>query len=378
MDTVEDLPAVFRQNNLFLLPVSRKQYAIVNGRGYHALETISDRPTIHLTQYPFPTIARDVQSEMIFLDYCQSSGLLERATDSSRLILAFRGRRTTPKFSFDVNTNRISVDGAQIEVDGGFENPQQIIVIEAKIGIPSSFSIRQLYYPFRTFRGKKTVRNFFMCFNPINEFYLFWEYEFSPFDRFESIRMLRATSFRVKVSKAVSIRDYQRISFTKKTPPQADSVDKIMEFPFRVSEGSDTSEKMARAFGFDVRQSSYYRHAAEELGLVAEEGNTYRLTEQGEAFLRLPAEKRANFMCKLLLQYPVMNEIFMQVSTDREKAVSRDEILDLLRQRYKITGSTLPRRAQTITAWFKWIRNNLGIVEVDSAANIRVSRKLAA
>jgi hypothetical protein len=33
---------VFKQNNLFLLPVSRKEYAIVKGTGYHLLETMSD------------------------------------------------------------------------------------------------------------------------------------------------------------------------------------------------------------------------------------------------------------------------------------------------------------------------------------------------
>jgi hypothetical protein len=35
IDTREKLPQVFRQNNLFLLPVSRKEYAIVRGIGYH-------------------------------------------------------------------------------------------------------------------------------------------------------------------------------------------------------------------------------------------------------------------------------------------------------------------------------------------------------
>ena len=44
------------------------------------------------------------------------------------LIQTFRGRRTTPKFSFDVNGSLITVDYAQIEVDAGFENSEEIIL----------------------------------------------------------------------------------------------------------------------------------------------------------------------------------------------------------------------------------------------------------
>jgi hypothetical protein len=48
----------------------------------------------------------------------------------------------------------MEVDTAQIEVDAGFENPKEIILFKAKIGIPSSFSISQTYYSYRTVYGK--------------------------------------------------------------------------------------------------------------------------------------------------------------------------------------------------------------------------------
>lgn len=40
IDRIENLPKIFRENNLFLVPVSRKEYAIVRGTGYHKLEAI--------------------------------------------------------------------------------------------------------------------------------------------------------------------------------------------------------------------------------------------------------------------------------------------------------------------------------------------------
>lgn len=40
MDRYEQLPKIFRDNNVVLLPVSRKGYVIVRGKGYHELEEI--------------------------------------------------------------------------------------------------------------------------------------------------------------------------------------------------------------------------------------------------------------------------------------------------------------------------------------------------
>ncbi|HYZ58461.1 MAG TPA: hypothetical protein VE544_02295, partial [Nitrososphaeraceae archaeon] len=99
----------------------------------------------------------------------------------------------------------IEVNSAQIEVDAVYENVDKIVTVEAKIGIPSSFSIRQLYYPFRTFHlNKKPVRNFFFCFEPSQQLYLLWEYEFNPESNFESIQLVQSRQYKVKVTDVVS------------------------------------------------------------------------------------------------------------------------------------------------------------------------------
>ena len=100
MDRYENLPQIFKENNLFLLPISRKEYAIIKGDGYHKLEPINKKIEIHLTSKPFPESAIGIESENVFLDYANSCGLLEKLSQANNLILTFRGRRTTPKFSF--------------------------------------------------------------------------------------------------------------------------------------------------------------------------------------------------------------------------------------------------------------------------------------
>jgi Domain of unknown function (DUF6997) len=52
------------------------------------------------------------------------------------------------------------------------------MLFEAKINVPHSFNIRQIYYSFRSFdvresgRKKKKVRNFFFCFRPKDNSYI--------------------------------------------------------------------------------------------------------------------------------------------------------------------------------------------------------------
>ena len=71
---------------------------------------------------------------------------------------------------------------------------------------------------------------------------------------------------------------------------------------------------------------------------------------------------------------PVVNEMFLDISIDTNKVIKKEHIVGLLREKSHLTGSTLGRRAQTIISWFRWIRNNLGIVEVSENGDIRISR----
>ncbi|MGB8936716.1 MAG: hypothetical protein WCC17_16610 [Candidatus Nitrosopolaris sp.] len=295
IDRLENLPEVFRENNLFLLPVSRKEYAIVKGIGYHRLETIADiKPISFTTRLPLQSSWK-TESEGVLLEHANSCGLLGEVTGISDLTRTGIGRTTTPKFSFNVNGSQITVNHAQIEIDAGFENSEHIILFEAKIGVPSSFAIRQLYYPFRTAYRRKIVRNFFFCLNKQgeNKSYLFWEHNFNPYDSFDSIKLVQFKHYQVKTVNRVSVKEYQDVprGKDKKEIPQADDVNKIGEFPLRVYEGYDTAEKIKHAFGFVNRQSSYYRHAAEILGLVSKDSRwRYKVTDKGEKYLGLSSE----------------------------------------------------------------------------------------
>lgn len=267
--------------------------------------------------------------------------------------------------------NKVQVNRAQIEIDASYESKDELLIFEAKVGLPNSFSIKQLYYPYRTFMEKKRIRNFFFCFIPKDKYYIFWEYTFDQYDDFNSIRLLRYKIYQIRVSKVVSVRNYQNILPTPRLIdiPQADDVNKIMLFPFMVSEGYDNARKMVEAFAFDIRQSSYYRQAAEVLGLVTGEKGNYKITYKGESLLVLPSKDKSNYMCRLLLEFPVLNEIYLGVTAENKK-FARKDIINLLQSKSHISGNTLRRRTQTVVAWFRWIKNNVGLINVERDGTI--------
>jgi uncharacterized FlgJ-related protein len=133
---------------------------------------------------------------------------------------------------------------------------------------------------------------------------------------------------------------------------------------------------MINAFGFVKRQSSYYRQAEEILGLVEQDKNKYKLTSRGEEYLRLATEKKSIFICKLLLEFPLINDIFIDISTEKNKVISKQQIIEQLEKKSHLSGSTLGRQTQTIISWFKWIKNNLGVIEVDKNGNIKIARQM--
>lgn len=377
IDQAEDLPSIFKKNGVFILPVDRRTYALLQGKGYHALEPMDFSPEKHLTENPFPTSAEGVRSESVYLDYAYATGLLGRFSGVKNLFSAFRGRRTTPEFNFSVGRNNLTVDGAQIEIDGSYENVEQIVLVEAKLGTPTTFIVRQLYYPYRTLdTDKKSVRNIFFCYEPQEQAYLFYEYDFQYPLRYDSINFVRSGKYNV-VYKPLKIKEYQQVNpdTEKIRIPQADDLNKVVELPFRVADGIDTADKMAAYFQFDKRQSSYYREASEILGLVELNRNHYSLTDKGKQYIQLPTEVRMKYFSKLLLEFPVINQIFLNLSVERNKPVIKNEIVEILKENSDLTGSTLLRRTQTIIAWFKWIQRNVGLVEV-SKDRVSFSRQL--
>lgn len=380
MDSSADVPAALRRHGYFILPIKNGGYVLVRGNGFHALENLPEPPTIFRPQLDFDLMTLSVgDSEMQHLDYCYNIGLFEKFADVTGLRQTIRGRKRMPSIEFSVgNLGPIRVQGGvQVEVDSGCEGRDDIVLIEGKGGQPPDFIVRQLFYPYRKWRHEipqKRVRPWFFCSNEVagRRLYRFWEYAFADDAQYQSLTLLRGEAFFVEPHRArLTVDDLLRAHTSRRADsrlwdvPQADSFWRVAEIPMLVEQGINTSGRVAEHYAFDPRQSSYYRQAAEFLGLVSldKKTNLYRLTDLGSEYVSRGADERRQLLAGLLAQFPPMRATLELSAKAGERGIGRGEVTTLIARHSTIGKSTPSRRASTILAWLRWLQAATGAVQ---------------
>ncbi len=368
IDSSADLPSIFKDNNYFLLPVRNGEYAIVRGNGFHALEKCAN-PTNHVSRIKFNlTTAGRGLGEMQYLDYCYNSGALEEVLGISPLYQSIRGREYSKHLKFKVNNTELSVNSIQFEVDSGLEGENHIVLIEAKVKTPKDFIVRQLFFPYLHYKilaPQKEIIPVFFTYDLKHKIYNFWIYEFKDPANYNSIRLKEVKALTITTKHEVELTHIKAKGSVnyKDLIPQANDLNKVIELVHKVNEGVNNYTDIASHFKFDQRQSSYYREAAETLGLVESIKGIYRLTQTGTQLVSLPALKRNLFMVELLSNFRLIADgLDFLKKTGKLK---RLDIINLVSSRSKLTGTTIGRRAQSLSAWFKWIATATGLFTVN-------------
>lgn len=371
MDSTNDLPPVFKKYGYFLLPVTNGKYAIVRGNGFHSLEKKTKLSEDFISRIKFPlTTAGRGSSEMQYLDYSFNSGAIEDILEIGPLYQSIRGREYTKAFSFAVNNIEINTSSVQIEVDSGLEGEDAIVLFEAKVGDPEDFIIRQLFYPYNHFRivsSEKKIIPVFFTYDRVNQIYNYWIYEFSNPRDYNSIRFKKNISFKIIRRKEFELSDIKSkdIVSNKTLIPQANDLNKVIELAFKVHEGINNYKSIAEYFGFNERQSSYYREAAEALKIVYSKNNVYYLTDLGEKLVNLPVEKRNLFMVEILSDFDLIKFGLERINAGRP--VDKSDLEKMIAKKSNLSANTVERRVASLIAWYKWISNSTGIYKWDGA-----------
>jgi len=200
-DTRESRPKIFKDNNLFLLPVKNGFYNIIKGEGYLDLPEIKEETIVYASKITFVLDSVKIgDSEMQHLDYAYAASLIRTFMEDSSLVLTIRGRKYTPDFDFKIKDQIIKVSSVQTEVDAGYEGKDQIVLIEAKNFKADNVVIRQLYYPFRQWQHhtKKKVITLFFDKETGDDVYSIWQFEFSDPNDYNSIHLVKSGKFRIK------------------------------------------------------------------------------------------------------------------------------------------------------------------------------------
>jgi hypothetical protein len=377
-DHRSQLPKLFIDSNLSILPTSRGTYEI------GTFETFCNfnKEEIEVTSIDFPTFLesidyKDITSEATAINCAFVSEILNDFTREKCLYPTVSGRMGSSKFDFNINSDsgrfKISVDNSQVEIDGGYESDNSLILIEAKNYISDDFLIRQLYYPYRLWNNKisKQIRPIFLTYS--NGIFHLREYEFADVELYNSIRLVQHKKYAVQegtinIETIQYILDSTKIVKELELPfPQADSFERVINLCELLKQrGFLSKEEITQNYDFDSRQTDYYSNAAKYLGLIenAMENNQIGciLTKIGLRIFNLFIVERQLEFVKLILSHKAFRNT-LKLYFDKGNIPSKNEVVEIMKQSelYNVDSEeTYRRRASTVISWTNWI---VGLIE---------------
>lgn len=376
-DHKSQLPKLFADNKLSILPTSRGGYVIGE------FETFCDFNTdeIEVSPIEFPTFLesldyRDITSEATAINCAFVSKILHNFTEEENLLPTVSGRMSSSSFNFGINAPKglfnVIVGNSQVEIDGGYEGDNSLNLIEAKNYISDDFLVRQLYYPFKLWSGKiqKQVRPIFLTYS--NGVFHLREYAFSNVNHYNSLVLVRHRKYVVQEGSFNLEALAQIIDTTKavKEPeipfPQADSFERVINLCELLKQKEFISkEDITQNYDFDGRQTDYYSNAGKYLGLIdigrdPLTGQTgCFLTTKGKQVFNLNLIDRQKEFVRLIVSHKAFKET-LKLYLDNGEMPEKGIIVEIMKRckLYNISSdSTYFRRASTIIGWTNWIIN---------------------
>ena len=381
-DSSDSLPSILKEKKLNILPDSRSSYVIGDFLLYEPIpeltEKVEEMKCVRLPDYETIDV-KNINSEANAINVLILSGILDDFLGSKETVETFNGRMGTGEFDFAVNTVRgkkrqVSVKNAQCEIDGGFENAENVIIMEAKNVLHEDFHIRQLYYPYRLWERKvnKPIRLVFTIYS--NMIYRLFEYEFEDLNDYSSIKLIRSKNYSLQDT-TVTIEDiidtraktaviYEDNQEDESLPPfiQADSFERVISLLENLKDNPMTTEQIAELMDFEPRQSDYYYNAGKYLRLFEkknEDGQKrVRLTELGEKVFALNYKERQLKFVELIVSHRIFADCFdIVINNAGRQLPERGFIENRMRELNVCNEPQINRRAGSVLGWLKWIFN---------------------
>ncbi len=375
-DHKSNLPKLFADNNLAILPITRGNYVISKFEAYKNFHVLDAQ--IYKVSFPeyIESIDYDkITSEAMAINCAYVSGIFHDFLDDQELLPTVNGRMSSEAFSFQIrntaiNSNvSVNVTNSQIEVDAGFEGLRSLSIIEAKNFLSDDFLIRQIYYPYRLWSKKitKTVKPVYLVYS--NGIFSLYEYEFQDLNNYNSLVLVKHRNYSIEAVE-ISLDDILGVLSRVKDIyepeiafPQADSFKRVINLCELLAENEMTRDEITLNYAFEPRQTNYYTDAGRYLGLIHKDKTDenrmpiFSLTEEGQRILGLKYKARQLKFVELILKHGVFKKT-LEKHLEYGEMPPKNEIVDIMKNSnlYKVEAdSTYERRASTVSGWINWI-----------------------
>lgn len=385
-DYINSLPYIFASNDLTILPISRGEYTIGH---YDAYQEIDDRPQIFtkdVIELPFPNWIESIDytnltSEAIVLNSAVLSGMFELMFESEYFGQTLSNRMGSKKFNFLINDitspnnkRNLSVNGSQIEIDGGYETERDLLLIEAKNNTTDSFLIRQLYYPYRLMSTKvnKSIYSIYLQYS--DDIFNFSVFQFTDPNDYNSLELQGRYNFRIAENNLTIQEIIDTVKATNIIPegpgiifPQADAFNRIIELTdaiYNDKNGAISLEDLTILNNFTYRQAKYYMDAACYLGFVKKhstERYLFVLTDKALNMKKMSSKDRKLEIIKAILCHEPFRIVFDDIIKNSNAELTKKYAYNLLKNnKLYLPGfaeSTRERRASTVASWVSYVLN---------------------
>lgn len=378
-DSTDSLPRVLRDNNINILPDSRSSYVISDFLLYKEIPELNE----HVTQMDYVELpdyetidVNNITSESNAINILLLTGILDDFLNTNGNVATFNGRMGTGRFEFVVDTvrnikQRISVDNAQCEIDGGFENDDSIVIMESKNVVHEDFHVRQLYYPYRLWKTKvnKPIRLVFSVYS--NMIYRLFEYRFKVLEDYSSIELIRMKNYSLqdttitlddllRVREEIVVNTDDNMEHSDVPFIQANSMERIISLLENMYENPMTSQQIAELMEFELRQSDYYYNAGRYLGLFEkineDKQRVVVLTALGNKVFKLNYKDRQLKLVELILKHQIFCDFFDTMIKTGDMPNKKD-IENEMRELHVCDEGQIVRRASSVYGWLKWMFN---------------------
>lgn len=367
-DALEDLPLSLRSRGWAILSITNNSYVLGDIQTHLSLPKINSGTVPIVWESSLDTLSKeDITNETSVAMIAHHSKALENFIGES-LNLTHFGRQRSGRFSCSISgadrSHELQIDGIQFEIDAGFEGKNSVVVMEVKLGMPSSINIRQLYFPFRHWLGrtsKLVIPTFAVWQNSRLDLY---QVSFPIFDDFSSAEISAHASYVFK-GNGLTITALERFAAEAKDKenefpfPQANRVDKLLEIWNFLNELRSV-EDVAKYLEFDTRQASYYLNALGFLDLAekVEQSWIAKLDRKHTG----PSDPIQDELILRFLAIAPVAKTFLHGNRFKKGQFSESEArktLEVSSWGATLSKETIHRRAQCIVAWCQWIDSRI-------------------
>jgi len=368
-DQSSQLPEVFQNNSLSILPISRGEYIIGNFKTHEKVTYQKLKPQMVSIPFLETLDYTNLYSEASALLFAYNSGIIKDIVNSKDIHYTVNGRMSSGCFDYLINNNKgsqkIAVQNAQVEIDGGYEFENGFCIIEAKNIAVDEILIRQLYYPYRLWTEKisKPVTPILMVYS--NDIFHFFQYSFTEINNYNSLKLITYKSYTfanelITLEDIIDVWKSIKCPFEPKTTfPQADSFSRIIDLLSILYEQELTHEEITIKYEFDPRQTDYYITACVYLDLVERTSTNgergCKLSLEAKNIMALSYKQKYLALIKKVFICPVFHKAFNFI-IQNNKIPNKDEICQIMnKSNLSINKTTINRRSSTVRSWLDWI-----------------------